>query len=864
LRAKFYHYKIKEKIFFMLNKIFFINIIAAILFILPAYGQNQSSYDDGQLIPVTVEAPRPDWESKLSPGTVTVIRPDEKRGEQKTLAELLTEVAGLHVREVNGRGHYTTVSIRGSTSSQVGIFIDGVLSNLGGDAAVDISTIPIQNVERIEVYRGYVPVRFGGTFMGGVINIVTKKPEKTDIRASIGKSSFGGYQGSIEMERTILGGGLLVAFNHERSRGDFTYNNLYGLNAADYYQNRIDEIFNRFRDGTSQFWTDMNSSFNTMYCSNSYGMNHYPTECASYASIATDEDRLTFITETYWKMIQSEQYYEDMLNLYGAYGFTPEQIYEYFVEGAKTSAYLTDYELSKDNIALLSPPRKRRFNSYRNSDALIKWQNDNLFFKFAWQYIDRYIPNAIDMNAQYTDTGFITAFNIGKKQELTGRDLTVGWRNQFSNLDIGISVNYFEQTKKYKLFIPPELANWNSSQWEMGLRRWSRYDSKRLGFQLDGEYKLGNRNLIEFMANFSTEKLDIDGYGMKNESYIPDPVTYRPSYEQRIINAQLQDTITLDNDNTFFLTGSIKYNSSRIFGARPFEPTHMSTYNVDINQIDSKFTWQIAIKKILTDYFTLRGTYGTYYRLLNLYEIAGDGALILPQSVHDENGGRLRFPIPEEGTQWDISALLQTTFLNADANIQLTYFGRKSKNMLQLWRTALTYMSYINSLEGTTKGLELEASLAWENFDVYVSATRQNSKLTRSFDCWTCSKDDYTVHNTFTPEKEAYVRVNIRPFEFLSFFADLTYTGEMYVIQYEEASSVYENLTTLGFGAKAKLPYGLELVVGVKDFFNKEPNQRIINPLVNNSYVVGGGKIDTNVYYPNPGQTVYATLSYTY
>ena len=59
---------------------------------------------------------------------------------------------------------------------------------------MDISTIPVKNVERIEVYRGYIPARFGGTFIGGVVNIVTKRPAKADISAEIGKSSFGGQK----------------------------------------------------------------------------------------------------------------------------------------------------------------------------------------------------------------------------------------------------------------------------------------------------------------------------------------------------------------------------------------------------------------------------------------------------------------------------------------------------------------------------------------------------------------------------------------------------------------------------------------------------------------------------------------------
>ena len=53
----------------------------------------------------------------LSPGTVTVIKPQEMKGEQKNLPELLKQVPGLHIVETKGRGAYTTASVRGSSAS---------------------------------------------------------------------------------------------------------------------------------------------------------------------------------------------------------------------------------------------------------------------------------------------------------------------------------------------------------------------------------------------------------------------------------------------------------------------------------------------------------------------------------------------------------------------------------------------------------------------------------------------------------------------------------------------------------------------------------------------------------------------------
>lgn len=74
--------------------------------------------------------------------------------------------------------------MRGSTGAQVNVYVDGVLMNLNGEAAVNLSAIPVDNVERVEVYRGYVPARFSGAPLGGVINIVTKKPREASGRVT--------------------------------------------------------------------------------------------------------------------------------------------------------------------------------------------------------------------------------------------------------------------------------------------------------------------------------------------------------------------------------------------------------------------------------------------------------------------------------------------------------------------------------------------------------------------------------------------------------------------------------------------------------------------------------------------------------
>lgn len=188
-----------------------------------ASGSIEEDMGEFELGAVTVEAARPDWEKNLSPGQVSVVYPSQFEGEQKDLPTMLLRVPGLFIQRVSGAGHYTVARVRGSTGAQVNVYVDGVLMNLNGDAAVNLSTIPVDNVERIEVYRGYVPARFSGSPLGGVINIVTKKPQQASGRVTQGFKSYGGYNATYEYNTPLGSGSLLATYQRDIWKGDFDF-----------------------------------------------------------------------------------------------------------------------------------------------------------------------------------------------------------------------------------------------------------------------------------------------------------------------------------------------------------------------------------------------------------------------------------------------------------------------------------------------------------------------------------------------------------------------------------------------------------------------------------------------------------------
>ena len=139
-----------------------------------------------------------------TPASISVITADEIAGMGAlTVADALRVLPEVRVKDSGGPGSLTSVSIRGSASTQVLVLVDGVPINRPDQAVVDLSTFPIQNVDRIEVLRGPFSAIYGSAALGGVINIVTRAAPQTVISSRIG--SFGESSNTTSLGGTVGG-----------------------------------------------------------------------------------------------------------------------------------------------------------------------------------------------------------------------------------------------------------------------------------------------------------------------------------------------------------------------------------------------------------------------------------------------------------------------------------------------------------------------------------------------------------------------------------------------------------------------------------------------------------------------------------
>jgi len=106
--------------------------------------------------------------------TVITSEEIEERG-YVSAKDVLKDVPGLEVSAAGGHGQLTTVFLRGAGSNQTAIYIDGIKVNSPGSGIFDLSNVPVENIESIQVIRGPQSSVGGSDAMGGSIHIVTKK-----------------------------------------------------------------------------------------------------------------------------------------------------------------------------------------------------------------------------------------------------------------------------------------------------------------------------------------------------------------------------------------------------------------------------------------------------------------------------------------------------------------------------------------------------------------------------------------------------------------------------------------------------------------------------------------------------------------
>jgi iron complex outermembrane receptor protein len=184
---------------------------------------------------VVRSGPAPSTPRADQSAAASVVRPDDSPRAYDDLGSLLAEIPGVNVVRTGSIGKASTITLRGSNPDQVRIYIDGVPLNIAAGGGVDVSTLPLGDVERVEVYRGSSPLEFGESALGGIVSITTRTPGVARARARAGAGSFGTMFGDASGGGTVGPLRLYLGLHGLSAQGDFPYLNDNGtaFNPAD-------------------------------------------------------------------------------------------------------------------------------------------------------------------------------------------------------------------------------------------------------------------------------------------------------------------------------------------------------------------------------------------------------------------------------------------------------------------------------------------------------------------------------------------------------------------------------------------------------------------------------------------------------
>ncbi|MBL0547129.1 TonB-dependent receptor [Aeromonas jandaei] len=171
--------------------------------------------------------------SVLAPVNV-VTRDEIDRLQAQTVTDVVKTLPGVEVVSNGGRGQMSSLRVRGGTSSQTLVLVDGVRSASLTAGMTELNNLPLNQVERIEYIRGPRATIYGSDAIGGVINIITRPDKGTNQhKFNIGAGSHQQRQAAFSSASQVgEAGQLKVAGGFDDEEG-YNVHPLPGINDGD-------------------------------------------------------------------------------------------------------------------------------------------------------------------------------------------------------------------------------------------------------------------------------------------------------------------------------------------------------------------------------------------------------------------------------------------------------------------------------------------------------------------------------------------------------------------------------------------------------------------------------------------------------
>ena len=154
--------------------------------------------------------------------SISVITAEEIEQQQvKDVYSAVRLIPGVQGAQEGGPGTVSSIYMRGANANHTLVLVNGMRVNSNTDGGFNLSTLPVDSIERIEVLRGTQSALYGSDAIGGVINVITKKGFSKPIGGSV--SIEAGEKGYNKEVAALSGGNEQFDFNTVLSYDELTH-----------------------------------------------------------------------------------------------------------------------------------------------------------------------------------------------------------------------------------------------------------------------------------------------------------------------------------------------------------------------------------------------------------------------------------------------------------------------------------------------------------------------------------------------------------------------------------------------------------------------------------------------------------------
>jgi len=184
-----------------------------------------------------------------SPIQVASIDISSLQSESSDVITVLDRTAGVRVRQSGGLGSRASIQLNGLTGQAVRLYLDGVPLELYG-GSIAINNIPVNTVERVDVYKGVMPIDVGTDALAGGVNVISRQNGHDYLDASYQVGSFNTHVASVNGSKK-LGKHFVLSFSSFYNYSDNNYRMWATQRTPDFKEEEVE--IERFHSGHQSY-----------------------------------------------------------------------------------------------------------------------------------------------------------------------------------------------------------------------------------------------------------------------------------------------------------------------------------------------------------------------------------------------------------------------------------------------------------------------------------------------------------------------------------------------------------------------------------------------------------------------------------